>query len=50
MGQRVFGTSISVRWEIIPLTIGLMIVVALAGAAPLRMLGKVKPAVILRGD
>ena len=50
MGQRVFGTSISVRWEIFPLTIGLMIVVALAGAAPLRMLGKVKPAVILRGD
>lgn len=50
MGHRVFGTSISVRWEIFPLTIGLMILVALAGAAPLRMLGRVKPAVILRGD
>jgi len=50
MGQRVFATSISVRWEIFPLTIGLMIIVALAGAAPLRMLGKVKPAVIFRGE
>jgi putative ABC transport system permease protein len=50
MGRRVFGTTISVRWEIFPLTIGLMIVVALAGAAPLRMLGEVKPAVIFRGE
>ena len=50
MGQRVFGTSIPPRWEIFPLTIVLMIVVALAGALPLRMLGKVKPAVILRGE
>jgi ABC-type antimicrobial peptide transport system permease subunit len=50
MGQRVFGTSISARWEIFPLTIGLMVIVALAGALPLRLLGKVKPAVILRGE
>jgi putative ABC transport system permease protein len=50
IGQRVFDTAISVRWEIFPLTIGLMIVVALAGASPLRMLGKVKPAVIFRGE
>jgi putative ABC transport system permease protein len=50
MGQRIFATAISVRWEIFPLTIGLMIIVALAGAAPLRMLGKVKPAVIFRGE
>jgi putative ABC transport system permease protein len=50
MGQRVFDTAISVRWEIFPFTIGLMIIVALAGASPLRMLGKVKPAVIFRGE
>jgi putative ABC transport system permease protein len=50
MGQRIFATAISVRWEIFPLTIGLMIIVALAGAAPLRMLGRVKPAVIFRGE
>jgi len=50
MGQRVFGTAISVRWEIFPLTIALMVAVALAGALPLRLLGKVKPAVIFRGE
>jgi putative ABC transport system permease protein len=49
MGRRVFGTAISPRWEIFPLTISLMVAVALAGALPLRLLGKVKPAVILRG-
>jgi putative ABC transport system permease protein len=50
MGRRVFGTAISSRWEIFPLTIVLMVAVALAGALPLRLLGKVKPAVIFRGE
>jgi putative ABC transport system permease protein len=50
MGQRVFSAAISPRWEVFPLTIFLMIAVALAGALPLRLLGKIKPAVILRGD
>jgi ABC-type antimicrobial peptide transport system permease subunit len=50
MGRRVFGTSIEPRWEIFPLTIVMMIVVAMAGALPLQRLGKVKPAVILRGE
>jgi putative ABC transport system permease protein len=50
MGRRVFGTAVAPRWEIFPLTIGLMIVVAMAGALPLQTLGKVKPAVILRGE
>jgi len=50
MGRRVFGTSITPRWDIFPLTIALMVGVALAGALPLRLLGKVKPAVILRGE
>jgi putative ABC transport system permease protein len=50
MGQRVFGASIAPRWEIFPLTIALMVGVALAGALPLRLLGRVKPAVILRGE
>jgi putative ABC transport system permease protein len=49
MGLRVFGTSITPRWETFPVTIGLMVMVAMAGALPLRLLGKVKPAVILRG-
>jgi putative ABC transport system permease protein len=50
MGHRVFGTAISARWEIFPLTIALMVGAALAGALPLRQLGSVKPAVILRGE
>ncbi|MGH9713760.1 MAG: ABC transporter permease [Candidatus Acidiferrales bacterium] len=50
MGQRVFGAAISARWEIFPLTIALMVGAALAGALPLRRLGSVKPAVILRGE
>jgi len=50
MGERVFGASIHARWEIFPLTVALMVGVALAGALPLRLLGRVKPAVILRGE
>jgi len=50
MGERVFGASITPRWDVFPLTIALMVGVALAGALPLRLLGKVKPAVILRGE
>jgi putative ABC transport system permease protein len=50
MGERVFGTSITPRWETFPVTIGLMVAVAMAGALPLRLLGRVKPAVILRGE
>jgi putative ABC transport system permease protein len=49
MGRRVFGTAIAPRWDIFPLTIAMMVGVALTGALPLRLLGKVKPAVILRG-
>ncbi len=50
MGLRVFGTAISPRWIVFPVTVALMILVALAGALPLRLLGRVKPAAILRGE
>jgi putative ABC transport system permease protein len=50
VGKRVFGATISPRLEVLPLTIALMVGVALAGALPLRLLGRVKPAVILRGE
>jgi putative ABC transport system permease protein len=50
MGLRVFGTAISPRWEVFPATMALMIAVTLTGALPLRMLGNVKPAEILRGE
>jgi putative ABC transport system permease protein len=50
MGQRAFGAAITPRWEVIVVTIAMMIGVALAGALPLRLLGRVKPAAILRGE
>ena len=50
MGLRVFNTAVSPRWEIFPITVILMTIVAMAGALPLRMLGEVKPAIILRGE
>jgi putative ABC transport system permease protein len=50
IGRRVFAATISPRWEVFPLTVALMVGVALAGALPLRLLGRVKPAVILRGE
>jgi putative ABC transport system permease protein len=50
MGLRVFDTAVAPQWQIFPITIILMILVAMAGALPLRMLGEVKPANILRGE
>jgi putative ABC transport system permease protein len=49
-GERVFGLSITPRWEVLPLTVALSIGVALAGAFPLRLLSQVRPAEILRGE
>ena len=50
IGRRVFGVAISPRAEVLPLTVALMVGVALAGALPLRLLGQVRPAEILRGE
>jgi len=50
IGQRVFSAAIEPRLVVLPLTIAVMIVVALAGALPLRLLGRVRPAEILRGE
>lgn len=50
VGWRVFDAPISPRWQILPLTIALMTAVALAGALPLRLLGNVRPAEVLRGE
>jgi len=50
MGRRVFGAAISPRWEVFPVTMLLVLAVAILGALPLRALGRVKAAVILRGE
>jgi putative ABC transport system permease protein len=50
IGQRVFESSIAPRLVVWPATITLMIGVAVAGALPLRLLGRVRPAEILRSE
>ncbi len=49
IGQRAFHVAISVRPEVLPIVVALMVGVSLAGALPLRLLGRVRPAEILRG-
>jgi putative ABC transport system permease protein len=50
IGERIFGVVISARFEVLPITIALTVGVALAGAFPLRLLGRVRPSEILRGE
>jgi hypothetical protein len=50
ISERAFGSGATVRWEVLPLVAALMFGAALAGAFPLRLLGRVRPAVILRGE
>ena len=50
MGGRVFGVAISPRPVVFPVTIALTVAVALVGALPLRLLGRIRPAEILRGE
>ncbi|MBZ5662621.1 MAG: ABC transporter permease [Acidobacteriia bacterium] len=50
IGGRVFGVEVSPRLVILPVTVALTVLVALAGAFPLRLLGRVRPAEILRGE
>ncbi len=49
IGTRVFGIAIAPRIIVFPITIVLTLAVAVAGAFPLRLLGRVRPAEILRG-
>lgn len=50
MGERVFGVALSPRLSVFPITVGLMIAVSIAGAFPLRLLSRVRPAAIFRGE
>lgn len=50
MGERVFAAAISPHWRVLPLTVALMVGASLTGALPLHRLGKIRPAVILRGE
>lgn len=48
IGERVFATAIAPRLIVVPMTLVLMIIATLAGALPLRLLGRVRPSEILR--
>jgi len=50
IGERVFSVSITPRLAVLPATLALMVLVSLAGALPLRLLGRVRPTDILRGE
>ena len=50
IGQRVFSASITPRLIVAPATVVLMVIVSLVGALPLRLLGRVRPSEILRGE
>jgi putative ABC transport system permease protein len=50
VGWRVFQALISPQWKILPLTVAVMTGIALAGALPLRLLAKMRPGAILRGE
>jgi|CZKC01.1.fsa_nt_gi putative ABC transport system permease protein len=50
IGERAFHVAISARPEVLPIVVALMVGVALAGALPLRLLGNIRPAEILRGE
>lgn len=50
ISARAFGSGATPQWIVVPLVAALMFGAALAGALPLRLLGRVRPAVILRGE
>lgn len=50
VGRQVFDAAIAPRLDVLPLMVALMTAVALAGAFPLRLLSRVRPAEILRGE
>jgi len=50
IGRQVFAATIAPRAEVLPLILALMTAVALAGALPLRLLSRVRPGMILRGE
>jgi len=50
IGERVFSVAITPRLIVLPATLALMVIVSLVGALPLRLLGRVRPSDILRGE
>jgi putative ABC transport system permease protein len=50
LGKAVFGIAARPRLIVYPVAVGLTIIVAIAGAYPLRRLANIRPAVVFRGE
>jgi putative ABC transport system permease protein len=50
LGKAVFGIAARPRLIVYPVTVGLTIIVAIAGAYPLRRLANIRPASVFRGE
>lgn len=50
IGRSVFSTAVEPRLVVFPVTLALMVLATLAGALPLRLLGRVRPSEIFRGE
>ena len=50
LGQAVFGVAARPRLIVYPVAVGLTIIVAIAGAYPLRRLASIRPASVFRGE
>ncbi len=50
LGQAVFGVAARPRLIVYPVAVALTIIVAIAGAYPLRRLASVRPASVFRGE
>src|SRR4029077_3257430 len=50
LGKAVFGIAARPRFIVYPVAVGLTIIVAIAGAYPLRRLANIRPAAVFRGE
>jgi ABC-type antimicrobial peptide transport system permease subunit len=50
LGKQVFGVSAQPRLIVYPVAVALTIIVAIAGAYPLRRLANIRPAAVFRGE
>jgi putative ABC transport system permease protein len=50
LGKAVFGAAAQPRLIVYPVSVALTVIVAIAGAYPLRRLANIRPAAVLRGE
>lgn len=50
LGKAVFGVAAEPRWIVYPVSVGITVLVSIAGAFPLRRLASIRPANVFRGE